>query len=244
MALEVKPLEGANSYRQSKHIQFNPLPMRAAMLGNTGQGKTAASFVIWRELFPLCNRWRIIASTIETDGSFSKMKEMVTKGLRDKGIDPDDPGENPFHTSLDALGQVIKQATMHTKRGKDANEKHLPMTLLYIDDMITFTRWNSQLDHLFATSRHIGLNIIINMQQFVGMSTLQRKSLSHIGLFRIHKREADAVKEEIAGRKDADFEQAFQEATKKNYGFLWVRLQAKSPNEKYWSSFTKRIHFD
>ena len=93
MALEVKPLEGANSYRQSKHIQFNPLPMRAAMLGNTGQGKTAASFAIWRELFPLCNRWHIIASTIETDGSFSKMKEMVTKGLRDKGVDPDDPGE-------------------------------------------------------------------------------------------------------------------------------------------------------
>ena len=90
MALEVKPLEGANSYRQSKHIQFNPLPMRAAMLGNTGQGKTAASFVIWRELFPLCNRWHIIASTIETDGSFSKMKEMVTKGLRDKGVDPGD----------------------------------------------------------------------------------------------------------------------------------------------------------
>ena len=93
MALEVKPLEGANTYRQSKHIQFNSLPMRAAMLGNTGQGKTAASFVIWRELFPLCNRWHIIASTIETDGSFSKMKEMVTKGLRDKGVDPDDPGE-------------------------------------------------------------------------------------------------------------------------------------------------------
>ena len=88
------------------------------------------------------------------------------------------------------------------------------------------------MDHLFATSRHIGLNIIINMQQFVGMSTLQRKSLSHIGLFRIHKREADAVKEEIAGRKDNDFEQAFQEAILKNYGFVWVRLQAKSPNER------------
>ena len=155
MALEVKPLDGANSYRQSKHIQFNPLPMRAAMLGNTGQGQTAASFVIWRELFSLCNRWHIIASTIETDGSFSKMKEMVTKGLKDKGVDPDDPGETPFHTSLDALGAIKKQATMHTKRGKDANEKQLPMTLLYIDDMITFTRWNSQLDHLFATSRHI-----------------------------------------------------------------------------------------
>ena len=70
--------------------------MRAAMLGNTGQGKTAASFVIWRELFPLCDRWHIIASTIETDGSFSKIKEMVTKGFRDKGVDPDDPGENPF----------------------------------------------------------------------------------------------------------------------------------------------------
>ena len=116
MALEVKPLEGANSYRQSKHIQFNPLPMRAAMLGNTGQGKTAASFVIWRELFPLCNRWHIIASTIETDGSFSKMKEMVTKGLRDKGVDPDDPGETPFSHEPGRSGR-------DHQAGHDAHEK-------------------------------------------------------------------------------------------------------------------------
>ena len=133
---------------------------------------------------------------------------------------------------------------MHTKRGKDANEKHLSMTPLYIDNMITFTRWNSQLDYMFATSRHIELNIIINMQQFVGMSTLQRKSLSHIGLFKIHEKEWRAVQEEIAGRQDNDFAQAYKEATKKNYGFLFIRLQAKSPNEKYWSSFTKRILFD
>ena len=102
--------------------------MRSALLGNTGSGKTSSAFVIWRELFPLCDRWHIIASSIETDGSFGKMKEMVTKGLRDKGVDPDDPGETPFHTSLGALDAIIKQATMHTKRAKEANEKHLPMT--------------------------------------------------------------------------------------------------------------------
>ena len=38
MALEVKPLEGSNNYRQSKHVLFTPLPLRAMMLGNTGQG--------------------------------------------------------------------------------------------------------------------------------------------------------------------------------------------------------------
>ena len=47
-----------------------------------------------------------------------------------------------------------------------------------------------------------------------------------------------------AGRKDADFEQAYQEATKKHHGFLWVRLTSSNKNEKYWSSFTKRILFD
>ena len=82
------------------------------------------------------------------------------------------------------------------------------------------------------------------MQAFVGMSTLQRKSLSHMGIFRIHRRESEAVKEEIAGRKDVDFEQAYQEGTKKPHGFLWIRLHAANTNEKYWSSFTKRILFD
>ena len=243
MALEVKPLEGSNNYRQSKHVQFTPLPLCAMMLGNTGQGKTSASWVIFRELFPLCERWHIIASSIETDGSFSAWKEKIHKGLKDKGVDADDPGETPFHSSLDALGQIIKQATMLTKRAKDAKDQYLPQTLLYLDDMITFTRWNSQLDHLFATSRHIGINIIMNTQQWVAASTLQRKSVSHLGVFQIHSRESNAVKEEVAGKKDSDFDEAYREATKKRFGFLWVRLHGMK-NEKYWSSFTKRILFD
>ena len=109
--------------------------------------------------------------------------------------------------------------------------------------MITFTRWNSQLDHLFATSRHIGINIIMNTQQWVAASTLQRKSVSHLGVFQIHSRESNAVKEEVAGKKDSDFDEAYREATKKRFGFLWIRLHGMK-NEKYWSSFTKRILFD
>ena len=56
----------------------------------------------------------IIASTTETDGSFSKMKEMVTKSLRDKGVDPDDPFllERPiprvWHQLSDLRGPVIE----------------------------------------------------------------------------------------------------------------------------------------
>ena len=47
------------------------------------------------------------------------------------------------------------------------------------------------LDRLMATSRHIGLNIVLNSQQYVGLSTLQRKSLSCIGIFKVHARELD-----------------------------------------------------
>ena len=74
-----------------------------------------------------------------------------------------------------------------------------------------------------AMSRHIGLNIVLNSQQYVGLSTLQRKSLSCIGIFRVHARKLDGVISELAGKNNAsadDLYQAFRIATAKAHGFL------------------------
>ena len=162
------------------------------LLGDTGSGKTSAAFIIFKELFHLCTRWHIISSTIEHDGSFEEMKDMIYEGLRQQGIDADeDPQEKFCHESLDALAGIVQQARRRTHLAKEADQKFLPQAFLYIDDIISFMRHSSMLDRLMATSRHIGLNIVLNSQQYVGLSTLQRKSLSCIGLFKVHARELD-----------------------------------------------------
>ena len=246
--LTVKPLGGSNQYEQCKFLQFQPNPGRYMLLGDTGSGKTSAAFIIFKELFHLCTRWHIISSTIEHDGSFEEMKDMIYEGLRQQGIDADeDPQEKFCHESLDALAGIVQQARRRTRLAKEADQKYLPQTFLYIDDMISFMRHSSMLDRLMATSRHIGLNIVLNSQQYVGLSTLQRKSLSCIGIFKVHARELEGVISELAGKNNAsadDLYEAFRIATAKAHGFLWIRRQAKSQDEMLFSGFTKRIVSD
>ena len=200
-ALEVKPLKGSNNYKQSRHLQLTPNPGRFALIGDTGTGKSAAAAKIFDGLFSICSRWHLIASTIETDGSFSEMKSKIINGLKEQGVDWADPQETPFHESIDALKQIIAQCRRRTLQAKEEEKEFLPQTFLYLDDMITWTRHSTVLDHLLATSRHIGLNIVICMQQYVGLSTLQRKSMSHIAIFKLLSDEKDFIFETLVGKK-------------------------------------------
>ena len=111
-ALEVKPLHGSNNYKQSRHLQLTPNPGRYALIGDTGTGKSAAAAKIFDGLFSICSRWHLIASTIETDGSFSEMKSKIINGLKEQGVDWADPQETPFHESIDALKQIIAQCRL------------------------------------------------------------------------------------------------------------------------------------
>ncbi len=99
------------------------------LLGDTGSGKTSAAFIIFKELFHLRTRWHKISSTIEHDGSFEEMKDMIYEGLRKQGIDADeDPQEKFCHESLDALAGIVQQARRRTRLAKEADQKFLPQT--------------------------------------------------------------------------------------------------------------------
>ena len=169
---------------------------------------------------------------------------MIHNALFEQGIDVEDPQEKFAHESLDALPGIIQQARRRTREAQEAEKRLLPQTYVYLDDMISFMRHSSLLDRLMATSKHIGLNICENSQQYVGLSTPQRKSLSGIGIFKINARELEGVIQELAGKNNAsadDIYQAWKIATAIPYGFLWVRRQAKSSDEMLFSGFTKRL---
>ena len=137
-SLEVKALEESNKYKQSSHAVFTPNPLRAVLVGDTGTGKTSAAAIMFEALMPLCSRFHLIAPTIHTDGSFDKFRNLIDAGLKREGVLASDPGENPYHDSMDALKDVIAQATRRTKAHKAAGEKYCPQTILYIDDAVSF----------------------------------------------------------------------------------------------------------
>ena len=82
-------------------------------------------------LFSICSRWHLIASTIETDGSFSEMKNKIINGLKEQGVDWADAQETPFHESIDALKQIIGQCRRRTLQAKE-EEKNFCLRLFYI----------------------------------------------------------------------------------------------------------------
>ena len=108
-SLEVKALEESNKYKQSSHAVFTPNPGRFSLVGDTGTGKTSAAAIIFEALMPICSRFHLIAPAIHTDGSFDKFRDLIDARLKKEGVLASDPGENPYHDSMDALKDVIAQ---------------------------------------------------------------------------------------------------------------------------------------
>ncbi len=70
-----------------------------------------------------------------------------------------------------------------------------------------------------------------------------RLQATHLGLWAVQGTQKDEVFSELPGRQgmsEDQLESAFQTATAKPHGFLWVSYNAP-PGEKLWSGFSKKL---
>ena len=70
-----------------------------------------------------------------------------------------------------------------------------------------------------------------------------RLQATHIGVWGVQSTQWQEIRDELAGRQGLsrdDLEMAWQTATQRPHGFLWLALGAP-PGEKMWSGFTKKL---
>ena len=176
------------------------------------------------------------------------MSRLVREKYKSEGIDLDDPEENPFHEDLKALPTILQGMVERTRQSQQNGDKYMPLTLVIVDDLMANTsgggyQYNNDLLKLMSTSRHSGGVVVINTQSYKQLAKAARLQATHIGVWGVQSTQWTEIRDELAGRQGMsreDLEMAWQTATQKPHGFLWLALSAP-PGEKMWSGFTKKL---
>ena len=158
------------------------------------------------------------------------MKQLVTAEYKAEGIDIDDPMENPFHEDLKALPTILQGMVERTRDSQQNGDKYIPLTLVIVDDLMANTsgggyQYNNDLLKLVSTSRHSGGVVVINTQSYKQLAKAARLQATHIGVWGVQSTQWTEIRDELAGRPGMtreDLETAWQHATQKPHGFLWL----------------------
>ena len=223
---------------------------RVILCAQSGMGKTTAAVVLLREYLRIVDRVYVISSTINLDPAYAEMKKMIEKKYKEEGIDLDAPDAHPFHEALTALPRILAGMVKRTREAQEDGDKYMPLTAVLIDDLMSGSgpasgyRYNDSIQKLFATSRHSGGGPVILMtQSYKALSRAARMQATHLGVWQVQSTQWEDIRGELAGRQGMSKEQlesAWQTATARPHGFLWIAYNAPA-GEKFWSGFTKKL---
>ena len=222
---------------------------RAVFCAQSGMGKTSAALKMMEEYLRICERVYIISSTINLDPSYTHMKELIKKKYQDEDVDIDDPEENPFHGDLTSLKMIMAGMVKRTKEAQDQGDAYAPLTFLLLDDVAagsgpaTGTRYNDDVLRLFTQSRHSGCVVALLTHSYTLLNRSARLQATHLAVWAVQQTQWVQIRDELAGRQGMSREQlegAWQTATSRPHGFLWISYNAP-PGNKFWSGFTKKL---
>ena len=129
---------------------------------------------------------------------------------------------------------------------KDRGFKKFYNIAIIIDDFLDnqkFLRRTPDLDMLFLRGRHYYISTFISIQKYKGVSNVIRLNINDMYLFKLrNKADMDSFLEEFSALADKKtIEKIYKLATDEPYGFLYVKLAAKSLNDMFYSSLKKKF---
>ena len=250
--LEVSAPAGKKmKYLQPRFPQIGPAGdgPRAIFCAQSGMGKTSAAMVFIKEYLRIVERVHIISSTLHLDKGYEEIMGMIKKKYQEEDIDIDDPEENPFHEDLASLKTIMAGMVKRTREAQEQGDSYAPLTLILVDDLMSGSgpsqgyRYNDDILKLFSTSRHSGGVCLLLTQSYTMLNRSARLQATHLAIWAVQSTQWQQVRDELAGRQGMSREQlesAWQTATSRPHGFLWIAYNAE-PGNKFWSGYTKKL---
>ena len=234
-------------FKQSKNAVLPSLPLRAMMLGNSGNGKTnlISSLItdprFYRGVFAKIY-W--FSPTARIDDSLEPVREYIEDNLvQNQSEDPS------FYEILDteALAKIISRAkgVMEYLKQEKPRRKYAYNTLIVIDDLADTVDHKAQLliNQLFIKARHYGISTILSTQKLRLPLVTQAVRVNITALFVVGKLRNqsdlwDGIIYEYSALVDkAKLLAAYRQATDVPFGFLFVNLMSKDINKMFFSGF-------
>ena len=248
--LDVRGPAGAQKkFLQPRFRQIGPVGdgPRIILAAQSGMGKTTAAMVLLKEYLRIVDLVWLISSTVHIDPAYQQAKELVKDNYKKEGVDIEDPELDPFREDLSTMKQIMGTMQKRTADATESGDKFAPAHLLLIDDLMAGSgggyRYNDDILKLFSAGRHSGAIIILMTQAYKMLAKSARLQATHLGLWAVQEVQKKEIFEELAGRQGMTKEQletAFQIATNRPHGFLFIAYNAP-PGEKLWSGFSRQI---
>ena len=234
---------------QPAHAILPSLPMRVALLGPSGSGKTQLIQSMIIDMYrtkgggSCFSRIYIWSPSVHVDPAWIPVKRFCETVLHQ-----DDEKEKFLFDTFNPmeLDAVITTHKKVTALGKEAEYKKLWNALIILDDVADdprIARNEKQIHELYFRGRHHKLSVLISTQRYRSIAPQIRTQCTALFVFRLRSHlELEAVLEEVSATYDKKTIAGFyREATEEPYSFLYIRLEAKKPEDMFWERFEYRL---
>ncbi len=204
-ALTVKPVKEKHfTCNQSKYEITPKLPLRAMVVGPSQTGKSTLIQSMILDIYRGCfERIYIFSPSIELDHTWQPVKDYIKKDFK-----VDTNKEKVYFEENDppALEEIIENQKRLIDFMKKGDCKKMFNILIVFDDLLDDVRMmkhNSLLNSLFIRGRHMWISTIVSSQVYRGVSSIVRKNITDMFLFKIpNQLEFDAIAEEVSALAD------------------------------------------
>jgi hypothetical protein len=229
--------------RQSAFMHLPKVPIRGALVGGSGSGKTRALVSMLLHQYRGCfSRIFIFSPSVNIDMTWLPVKNYVEHTLK---VDTDK--EPSFFEEWDParlekiIGDQFKMVEYQKKKGY----KRLFSILVVIDDFADrpdlMHNNTNVLSRLFFRGRHLSISTLVSTQKLKTIASSIRANLQFMMVWRLRSwSELESLLEELSAIHDKKTLLAlYDEAVSKPYGFWLVNL-TEPPDRMFWSSFRHR----
>ena len=230
-------------HRQSKYKHLPPVPIRGALVGGSGSGKSRALVSLILEQYRGCfARIYVFSPSVDIDMTWVPVKTFVEREL---GVDTDK--EPCFFSEWDPpqLEKIISTQYRVVELQKKAKHKRLHSILVVIDDFADrpdLMHHNANLlSRLYFRGRHLGISTLVSSQRLKSIASAIRANLQFLMVWRLRSRsELDSLLEELSAVHPPNVLMSmYKEATDKPFGF-WMIILTNHPRDMFWSSMARR----
>ena len=98
-------------------------------------------------------------------------------------------------------------------------------------------------EHCIQKGRHISASTLISVQNYKSVSSVIRKNLTFLIVFRLrNSTDMEAILEEMSNIADKQtIKEIYEIATKDKFNFLYINLMEHDPNTIFMIHFEKRV---